>query len=174
MNPAEYAGRSALSPAYRDRWRGARFVPAPGEAEYHAMLHFLVFGAEPDVHIFGKQYLGGRREAPLAQLSEIDSIDEFLRALARFHTALEGAVGGGGRTARIGARRRERYVFTRRGLLSVMDFLANEGGGGATRAMRTALYRYYIGRVSSSQDQATVCRLLDAAGIGPTTWELGE
>ena len=28
MNPAEYAGRSALSPAYRDRWRGYRSRPA--------------------------------------------------------------------------------------------------------------------------------------------------
>ena len=175
MNPAEYAGRSTLSPAYRDRWRGARFVPSPGEAEYHAMLHFLVYGGEPDVQIFGRQYLGGQREAPLAQLAEIDGIAEFLRALARFHTALEGAVGGGGRTARLGARRRERYVFTRRGLLSVMDFLAASASeAGSIRAMRTALYRYYIARLSSAQDQAVVCRLLDAAGIGPNTWELDE
>ena len=175
MNPAEYAGRSTLSPAYRDRWLGARFVPSPGEAEYHAMLHFLVFGGEPDVQIFGKQYLGGQREAPLAQLSEVAGISEFLRALARFHTALEGAVGGGGRTARLGARRRERYVFTRRGLLSVMDYLASAlATGGSVRAMRTSLYRYYIGRLSSAQDQSVVCRLLDAAGIGPTTWELDE
>src|SRR5439155_7270540 len=38
MNPAEYSGRSVLSPAYRDRWRAHRFIPRPGEAEYRAML----------------------------------------------------------------------------------------------------------------------------------------
>ncbi len=175
MNPAEYAGRSTLSPAYRDRWLGARFVPSPGESEYHAMLHFLVFGGEPDVQIFGRQYLGGQRDAPLGQLASVEGVAEFLRALARFHSALEGAVGGGGRTARLGARRRERYVFTRRGLLSIMDYLTcNIEDGDSIRAMRTALYRYYIGRLSSAQDQSVVCRLLDAAGIGPTTWTLDE
>ncbi len=29
MNPAEYSGRSVLSPAYRDRWRAHRFIPRP-------------------------------------------------------------------------------------------------------------------------------------------------
>ncbi len=178
MNPAEYAGRSALSPAYRDRWRGMRYVPPPAEVEYHAMLHFLVHGTEPDVAVLGRRYLGAQKSAPLSALAELEDIDPFLRALARFHSALEGAVGrAGGRTVRIGARRRERYVFTRRGLLSIMDYLAltaADDNATTVRSMRTAIYRYYLGRIASVQDQGVVVRLLDAAGIGPSTWNLDE
>ncbi len=56
MNPAEYVGRSVLSPAYRDRWRGYRFVTRPGEQEYLAMLRFLVFGSQPEVTVLGQTY----------------------------------------------------------------------------------------------------------------------
>ncbi|MEM6927160.1 MAG: AAA family ATPase, partial [Myxococcota bacterium] len=173
MNPAEYAGRSPLSPAYRDRWRAYRHVPAPGEGEYVAMLWFLVTGQQPDVVLGGSRYLGAAQAPPMAQLAEIDDIDHFLRALARFHAALEEAVGrkpGGG--SQLGARRRERYVFSRRGLLAVMDYLASSLNpeDRSVIAMRKALARYYLGRVQAGTDQRVVARLLDAAGIGPSTW----
>jgi len=177
MNPAEYAGRSALSPAYRDRWRATRHVPRPGEAEYREMLFFLVYGQQPDVRVLGRPYSGATKPAPLAALADLPDIDGFLLALSRFHTALEAAVGqSGGRSARLGARRRERYVFTRRGLLSVMDYLASAVAlehGDPVRSMRSALLRYYLGRVSAAADRAVVVQLLDAAGIGPTTWMPG-
>lgn len=171
MNPAEYAGRSALSPAYRDRWRGYRFVVPPGEAEYLAMLRWLVHGEQPAVKVAGEAWLGSRREPPMGALAEVEGIDDFLRALARFHAALEEAVGrrGGGRAQPLGVRRRERYVFSRRGLLSVMEYLVAMADGGV-RAMRRALARYYLGRVTPGADQRVVARLLDAAGIGPGTW----
>jgi MoxR-like ATPase len=181
MNPAEYAGRSPLSPAYRDRWRGYAYVGPPGEPEYHAMLRALVHGAQPDVNIRGWVYRGQHTgDAPLAALAELPHIDQFLRALARFHAALEGAVGRGSgtRAGRLGGRRKDRYVFTRRGLLSVMDYLSSVLGqtkrGAGNLSMRAALVRYYIGRVSSPSDQQVVVQLLDAAGIGPTTWRLGH
>ena len=59
MNPAEYAGRSVLSPAYRDRWRGYRFVPRPGEQEYLAMLRMLLRGEQPEASVSGNRYQGG-------------------------------------------------------------------------------------------------------------------
>ncbi|MEQ1566867.1 MAG: AAA family ATPase [Myxococcota bacterium] len=173
MNPAEYAGRSALSPAYRDRWRAYRYVSAPGEAEYHAMLRYLVYGEQPDVPLAGEAWLGTPSEAPMAALSDVEGIDDFLRALARFHAALEEAVGrkAGARSGQLGARRRDRYVFTRRGLLAVMEYLASTlGDGSSVRTMRRALARYYLGRVQPGADQRIVARLLDAAGIGPATW----
>ena len=174
MNPAEYAGRSALSPAYRDRWRAYRYVQPPGEAEYLDMLRYLVFGEQPKVETVGGRFAGGRQEAPMGMLADVEGIDDFLRALARFHAALEEAVGRSnqGRATTLGGRRRERYVFTRRGLLAVMDYLgsalATDGGG--VRSMRQALARYYLGRVMPGGDQRIVARLLDAAGIGPATW----
>jgi MoxR-like ATPase len=174
MNPAEYAGRSVLSPAYRDRWRGYRFVARPGEPEYLAMLRFLVFGSQPEVHVLGQPYLAvaAREEPSYAALARWPFIGELLPALARFHTALERAAGSGSDEARIGARRKERYVFTRRGLLSVLEYLGSPLGGDGTRGVRAALLRYYLGRVSDREDQALVVQLLDAAGIGPNTWSI--
>lgn len=177
MNPAEYAGRTALSPAYRDRWTGYRFVSSPGETEYLAMLRFLVSGEQPTVEVAGWRWQATAGLPPLGALADVDGIEGFLAALARFHSALESAVGrGSDRAPRLGARRKERYVFTRRGLLAVMDYLAAtvaaRAGSDAVREMRRALARYYVGRVASSEDQQVVVRLLDAAGIGPNTWSL--
>jgi MoxR-like ATPase len=178
MNPAEYAGRSPLSPAYRDRWRGYNYVSAPGEAEYHSMLRYLVYGTQPDVTVRGWLYRGHQGTPSLGTLADLPEVQAFLRALARFHAALEGAVGRqGGRSTRMGGRRKDRYVFTRRGLLSVMDYLASVLATGRARGsfgMRAALLRYYIGRVSSPADQQIIVQLLDAAGIGPNTWQLGQ
>lgn len=181
MNPAEYAGRTALSPAYRDRWTGYRYVSSPGEAEYLAMLRYLVYGQQPQVQLYGVPFTGPSLErGPLSVLADLPAIDAFLEALARFHAALESAVGRSEeRAPLLGARRKERYVFTRRGLLAVMEYLSRITQLGvsddqeATRAMRMALARYYLGRISSPEDQQTVARLLDAAGIGPNTWAPG-
>ncbi|MEQ1504391.1 MAG: AAA family ATPase [Myxococcota bacterium] len=173
MNPAEYAGRSALSPAYRDRWRAYKYVSPPGEGEYLSMLRFLTYGEQPDVNVSGMRFTGSSVEPPMGSLAEIDGIDDFLRAVARFHGALEEAVGrrSGGRTGQLGARRRDRYVFTRRGLLAVMEYLASGlADDQSIRTMRKALARYYVGRVQPGADQRIVARLLDAAGIGPGTW----
>jgi hypothetical protein len=170
MNPAEYAGRSVLSPAYRDRWRAHRFIPRPGEVEYRAMLDFLVFGRQPEVTVLGRSYPGAQQLAPLASLASWPEIRTLLPALASFHVALENASGQADDTARLGARRKERYVFTRRGLLSFVEYLASPFGlGGGTpsrRAVREALLRYYLGRVSSVVDQRTIVQLLEAAGLG--------
>ncbi len=172
MNPAEYAGRSVLSPAYRDRWRGYRYVPRPGEQEYLAMLRLLLRGEQPEASASGRRYQGGRVPARFAELSPLLS-DRLLVGLARFQVALEAAAGQGGDAARLGARRKERYVFTRRGLLSVLDYLASPLGVGLESgdgAVRSALLRYYVGRVTAAEDRTVVARLLDAAGIGPNSW----
>jgi hypothetical protein len=132
------------------------------------MLRFLVYGRQPDVTLLGRGYPGFDLPPPLAVLAEYDEIDELLPALASFHAALEHAAGqGDGDPARIGGRRKERYVFTRRGLLSVMEYLASPLGGGGERSLREALLRYYLGRVSTSQDQRLIVQLLDAAGLAP-------
>ena len=174
MNPAEYAGRSALSPAYRDRWRSYAFVPPPGEADYLAMLRALLDGRQPDVSLRGRSYRGATHDPPMAGLLDVPGIDGFLQALARFHAALEGAVGvSGGQGARLSARRKDRVVFSRRSLLSALDYIAwaiGQGGEDPTMAMRAALVRTYLARVTTAQDQRTVMQLMDAAGIGPTVW----
>jgi hypothetical protein len=169
MNPAEYAGRSVLSPAYRDRWRGYRYVPRPTEREYLAMLRQLVHGEQPGVMVQGQHYAGGKLPARYAALSKLLS-DEVLIGLARFQASLEHAAGRSGEAARLGGRRKERHVFTRRGLLSVLDFLVSPlgvAGNPGPRAVRAALLRYYLARVATAEDQALVVQLLDASGLGP-------
>lgn len=174
MNPAEYEGRSTLSPAYRDRWRGYRFVPPPGETEYLHMLNLLVYGQQPDVTLMGQTYTGVETTAPYSMLAEIPMLGSFLDALARFHASLEHAVRPQGSSGpRLGNRRRERYIFTRRGLLSFIDFLANllpQNKAPTTRILRIALYRYYLARIADPNDQMVVIQLLDAVGIGPNQW----
>ena len=174
MNPAEYAGRSALSPAYRDRWLGYRFVARPSEADYEAMLRFIVYGEEGSVVLDGQSYRGRQRPSACPGLAEVAGIDGFVAALARFHAGIEHATFGSGGT-RLGSRRKEPYVFTRRGLLGIMRYLESTvaiGVEAPERAMRRALMRYYLGRVASPSDRAVVIRLLDAAGLGPNTWTL--
>ena len=177
MNPAEYAGRSVLSPAYRDRWRGYRFVPAPEESDYHTMLQFLVSGQQPDVVLRGRRYYGREQAPAYGALAGIPDIDGFLEALARFHSALESTARNPEkqRAAGLGVRRRERYIFTRRGLLAVMDLLTNAVATGMdpTEAMRVAILRYYLGRIANTSDQRTVAKLMDAAGLGFNTWSIG-
>lgn len=174
MNPAEYEGRSTLSPAYRDRWRAYRFVPPPGETEYTQMLNLLVYGQQPEITVVGQTYQGSTANAAYGMLAESPVVGLFLDALARFHASLEHAVRPQGASGpRLGNRRRERYIFTRRGLLSFIDFLANllpYHEGDITRVLRLALYRYYLARIADPGDQMVVIQLLDAVGIGPNQW----
>ena len=102
MNPAEYSGRSVLSPAYRDRWRAHRFIPRPGEAEYRAMLDFLVFGRQPEVTVLGRTYPGSQHPAPLAALASWPAIRTLLPALASFHVGAGECEWPGEDTARLG------------------------------------------------------------------------
>ena len=164
MNPAEYAGRSALSPAWRDRWRAHRVLPAPGEREIEQFLRAAVLGESPAIEAGGAAWPSARVAAPWARLARAAGIATFLGSLARFHVSLERALA---RADGPGRARRERYVVTRRNLLSVLDWMVAHGGTHV--AMREALVRYYVERLALA-DRAPVVRLLDAAGIGPGTW----
>ncbi|MEW8322453.1 MAG: AAA family ATPase [Candidatus Thiodiazotropha taylori] len=178
MNPAEYAGRSELSPAYRDRWRAYRFITPAGEVQYLDMLRYLVFGKSPDIAIEGCEYRMEDGEPHYPLLANIPHMDQFLEALARFHAGLEQAAGQGGGTARLGVRRREPYVFTRRGMLSFLDFinkmLTKSDTNDPYEPVRQGLLRYYAGRMTTEEDRRTLVQLLDAVGIGPSVWTIGS
>jgi hypothetical protein len=178
MNPAEYAGRSELSPAYRDRWRAYRFIAPAGEAQYLDMLRYLVFGKSPDIVMEGCEYRMQNCEPQYPLLADIPHMDQFLEALARFHAGLEQAAGQGGGTARLGVRRREPYVFTRRGMLSFLDFinkmLTKSDTNDPYEPVRQGLLRYYAGRMTTEEDRRTLVQLLDAVGIGPSVWTIGS
>lgn len=168
MNPAEYAGRSVMSPAYKDRWRGLRQVPAPGELDYRSMLRLMVLGQQPSLVIDGVAYPGAQGEPSHPGLDSLAGIEEELDALAKFHaTASSAAAEGSGQLA---ARRKERPVFTRRSLLSVLDFVSRvERPGPGTPAgplLRRAAQRYYSARMADQADSGVLARLLEASGLG--------
>ena len=62
-----------------------------------------------------------------------------------------------------------------RGLLSLLDYLSSplfeEKEALSASALRRALLRYYLGRLSTAEDRALVLQLLDAHGLGPNTWK---
>ena len=167
MNPAEYAGRSTLSPAYRDRWQMWRFVDLPNEASLHAMLRKLVFGEQPGFQYKGVFYKATESSATYPELQKIDGIDSLLERLAAFHFSVSCAAGMDGQ-AQIGRTRRERYVFTRRGLLAVMKLLnraVTKGAADLSVILEDVLTLMYVERIQDHNDRAVVYNALRASGL---------
>jgi len=164
MNPATYAGRSPISPAFRDRFRAYRSVPLPDEQDILAFLRSSVLGEGGSVQVAGRRYRTPWQAPICASLGVCPLVDRVLPALARFHASVTNAF-----RVSSGPSPRERYAFSRRALLSLLDFLASEE---VTEArLREALVRYYVDRVLPA-DQPTMIRLLDASGLGPGTWSV--
>jgi hypothetical protein len=170
MNPAEYAGRSVLSPAFRDRWSVWHQAEAPGEAEYVAMLNRLVFGEQPEVVFQGIVYRSPSTEPVYPDLAAVEGIRESLRRLALFHCSLCRAAGMGGSAPSLGRGRRERYFFTRRTLLTCLGLLgrAREENSRAPAGsqLRQAIDDAYLGRIRDRADRNAAATLLRAEGLG--------
>lgn len=173
MNPAEYSGRSVLSPAWRNRFGGYRYCFAPTERDYLHMLEFLVYGEQPTVPLGDDWVRGPGCAAPnYAELGAISETRKVLEALARFHMSMIGISGSeGDGTARLAVRRKERPVFTRRDLMNVLDFLHERlSATGKDRfslglAVDEAIAMYYANRLDSPTDRDTVRSLQEANGL---------
>ena len=170
MNPAEYAGRNALSPAYRDRWRGHLYVRPAGESEYRAMLRQMVFGERPracvDGVLFGEP---GPVEPTHGELAGLPGMDDFIDALARFQASLDAACRRGKDGEPALSQRKERPVFTRRGLIALLDHLASPAHAGrdmdCDHLRQEALQRYFLARFSCEEELTVVRQLIQAAGL---------
>jgi hypothetical protein len=61
-------------------------------------------------------------------------------------------------------------VFTRRSLLSVLDYIGRvacpEPGTSAGPLLKLAATRYYMDRVAGTDDRQVVSKLLEASGLG--------
>jgi len=127
MNPAEYAGRSVLSEAWRDRFVAQVVARSAGELEFRQLLEHAVFGDQPVVEV------GGRRWGPAAlpgpgrpQLGAVEGLRGALPRIASLFAGLvEMSTPSADRAAPLGVRRRERYVFSRRGVLGLLDALGS-------------------------------------------------
>jgi MoxR-like ATPase len=166
LNPAEYAGRSVLSPAFRDRWTLWNMLEPPGETEFRALLDRLVNGVHPEFLHAGVVWRAADGQPVYPHLADAPGIDGLLDAIASFHAGLAAAAGGAG-GAELGRVRRERYVFTRRTLLAALTLVADRVAGGTAigRAVREALDMVYVQRVQPGPDRQAVRTALRSVGL---------
>lgn len=169
MNPAEYAGRSVLSPAFRDRWLIWHQAESPGEAELLAMLRFLVSGEHPEFAFNGVCYQAPDGRPVYPALAGCGKILELLPRLATFHSSLCEATRSGGISASLGRLRRERYVFTRRTLLTCLQLLSRARTEDPVEApeaqLRKIIEIIYIGRMRDGSDRSAAISMLRASGL---------
>jgi hypothetical protein len=75
----------------------------------------------------------------------------------------------GGAAPALGRTRRERYVFTRRTLLTCLQLLdrarAEEPGASPAAQLREAIEIAYLGRLREGADRSSATALLRAAGL---------
>jgi hypothetical protein len=184
QNPEHYAGRNALSPAYRDRFHETHVAnPNLNPVAMEEMLTWLIFGTTPSISVNGVEYRGFGNAASSDSVSSVSSlvgVERFIKCISIFHASLCAASSAEkGGVPKIGADRMGGYSFTRRGLLRLVDFLqrhvTNTGmqmtRNEANRLYRLAIVRTYLDRVDQ-KEHPQVINLLNAAGIGPETWVL--
>jgi hypothetical protein len=169
LNPAEYSGRSILSPAFRDRWLQWYFAHAPGEAEYVAQLRFLIEGVHPKFQVGRVCYQAMPGKPLLPELAEVPRIEDYLSMIACFHFAMASAGGEGGRAPSLGRGRRERYVFTRRSLEACARLWASMRRRSPEACPRSqlasVLTTVYLNRLSPGADRKAAIGLAEVAGL---------
>lgn len=167
-NPAEYAGRSVLSPAFRDRWTVWHQATPAGESDYLAMLRFLAFGEHPVIRCRGGSYQADRCAPVLGHLVQLPDVESLIRSLAMFQAAVVKASGTDGSPPSLGRGRRERYSFTRRTLVTALQHIDRQIAAGAKpqrQLVREALELFYINRLRDAGDRNSLLSLLRAADI---------
>lgn len=166
MNPAEFSGRSVLSPAFRDRFCLWNVLEAPGETEYRALLARLVHGVQPEFTFDGVVWRAADADPVHPGLATQPGVDGLLDAIASFHVAVAASAGADG-AAEVGRSRRERYVFTRRTLLAAMSLCDRmvAGGRAIADAVREALELVYLQRVQPGPDRQALRTALRTVGI---------
>ena len=93
QNPEHYAGRNALSPAYRDRFHETHVSNPNLDAKaMEEMLNWLIFGQTPNIMVNGVEYSGFGTYEP-TELAEIPSMRRFLKSVSIFHASICAAAG---------------------------------------------------------------------------------
>ena len=173
MNPAEYYGRAPMSPAFKDRWTSYKNVESPRAEDYTAMMELVVYGEQPEVEIRGTKYKGEDVEPLHQTLGEIGNFRSFLPKLAKFQVKLEELA----RKRDIGKDKKERYIFTRRGLIEFLGYLENKTVVDRQTGERVsvlddpkkiilrAIQYYYLDKIANPDDLKKVKDQLDAVGI---------
>ncbi len=182
MNPAEYQGRSVLSPAWRDRFVATIQARSVGERELQQLLRRVVLGEQPRVELAGGTWQGAPDPDPPHLGLAVPGVEGLLSRLASLHAALATmSRPGDGQGASLGVRRREGYVFSRRGLLAWMDALLHghridaEGQEVGFVEAPAALVvdvldDLVLQRVRGDEDRALVTSVLRSLGLTADSW----
>jgi len=179
-NPAEtHGGRMALEPAYRDRWTSQMFVESPTAKQYKEMLYLYVNGEQP-LTLFGdRTYQGLKAEPNFKILNKIPGFKKFLARLSGFQEAAERL----GRGREIGRSRKEKYIYTRRGLIEFLEYLEKKTIiDRKTDRRHTILDKpreivlkglkyYYLDKISDENDREKIRDQMDMSDIGERTWK---
>jgi MoxR-like ATPase len=181
-NPAEFEGRNALSPAFRDRFTSQLMVENPTEEQYSDMLELLVFGRHPIIQSEDIRFRGIQVEPAYPELNTVPHIQEVLILLAKFQIEIEKMA----RSKEIGKGQKEPYVFTRRGLMEVLEYMGQcQIVDRKNRTVRTindspkeiitrGIQKYYLNKMKTADDTSKVQDLLDAVGLSENSWSVGE
>lgn len=167
MNPAEYAGRSVLSPAFRDRWALWTQVGPPSGSDVRALVDRLVLGRQPLISHRDRLYQSPTTEPILPHLAAQDGIEEWCERIARVHISAVTASGSDGDAAEMGRVRRERYTFSRRTLLTALELAESAVAEGRPlqQALVQAMHDVYCARLSEASERAAMDSMLRAAGL---------
>ena len=169
MNPADYSGRSVLSPAFRDRWLLWHHAEVPGEVGFAAMLRCLLFGEQPGIVFRGVQYCAPPTKPVYPALGAVPGIRDLVPRLALFHASLGHAAGMGGAAPALGRLRRERYVFTRRTLITCLELLnrarAEQPQMPFETQLQEAIEVAYLHRIRDGADRDAAMGLLRASSV---------
>jgi hypothetical protein len=171
MNPASYGGRTALSPAFRDRFLAFRQVPSPSETDLHTMLERLVLGRGANFSLGAHAWTLPAAPPTLPWAGPKRAVTGVLRQLARLWSSLQGLAADGTPDAS----GREPAVFTRRGLLALVAAVHADTQAklGLDAALRAALQRYVVARVAGDAERLALAHVLDASLLGPGQWRVG-
>ncbi|MFZ9936715.1 MAG: AAA family ATPase, partial [Luteolibacter sp.] len=164
LNPAEYSGRSILSPAFRNRWLVWHQAQAADEAAILTMLRTLVTGEQPVVCWRGKSYQADATPALFPQLQDMADVESVLARFAMFHCTVAAAAGAHGTTPGLARHRRERHVFTRRNLIAALQ-LCDRSSNDPRRGLSDAIQQIYIDRYPDAADRKAVHAHLRAAEL---------
>jgi MoxR-like ATPase len=175
LNPAEYSGRSVLSPAFRDRWSVWHQAEVATEAEIGQMLRLLVFGEHPIVHFQGRRYQAAALPPSHSfagwERFEKSAVETLLSQLALFHTSVSRAAGTQG-VSGLARNQRERLTFTRRTLLNVLQHVSHSALEARPSPMpeprlllRQSLDVFYLNRLRDAADRKAVLTLMRAADL---------
>lgn len=176
MNPRDYAGRAAMSPAFLDRWRGYLSVEPAIEQDHLAFLRCAVLGEQPSVIVGGMRYRADEVLPAFGALAALSGIEDVLERLARFHASAEASANAASNGNTVGA---GPITFTRRALVSVLRYVRfaadGEAAPNASALVASAVERYYFSRATSPDQAEALRKLADAtAVVQPPVWDDAE